>query len=407
MGRTTATVASVLGVVLAGSLAIPGPAAAAPVFLSTVDAFGGAATTQFGIATAMAGDGTVVVGHTYPATDGAVEVQVRRPGESFGAVTTLQAVESAITPGPVTVYGGPDGTVAAVWESGAGFERLSMLPPGATQWTPVRPLAGPSWGSSATAIDPGGRVWVGEQTGSGPFSNKVEIFGPTGAAESVTLPVPPNGTFEENMSLAITGDGVGRAVLRRAVPGTGSNGASCTNQSSALAADVVRGTPTATPTVLKTYTSGGTIVGGVCTPASGSGIVPPAVAVGADGATTVTVQVSGAVAPFNSTIDAFHRPAGAGWPAAPETVVGTPGLYSTGSLVPVGSRMALVVQVSTGPEPDQAVVVRDTNGTWSGIQYLTGTGNGGSVAAAGSRPPSPGPLASRRRPAGGTRRWSS
>src|SRR5215210_141189 len=105
--RTRGSAALVAATLVGTTIALSGVSLANPEFLPTSSAFGGAPVSQFGITTAMAGDGTAVVGRVFPQSDGAVEVQVRPPGGSFGAVTPLQAAASGVTPTGLSLYGAP------------------------------------------------------------------------------------------------------------------------------------------------------------------------------------------------------------------------------------------------------------------------------------------------------------
>jgi hypothetical protein len=366
------------------TIALSGVSLANPEFLPTSSAFSGTPVSQLGITTAMAGDGTVVVGRVFPLTDGAVEVQVRPPGGALGAVTPLQTATAGVNPTGLVLYGAPNGALAAVWSDGTD-QVMSLLPAGATSWTSAVPLAGGVF-DPATAMDPDGRLWVGVQTGSGPFTNTFQIFTPSGSLDStVAFPTPPAGTFQGEPSLAIGPDGVGHVVFRRSTAGTGAEGDPCTNTLVIEAGDVVRGTTSATASPLETVTSTGTISGGSCSAGlSGSSLSAPLVEVAADGVATAVFEVNQVVAPFHSVIHAYRKPPGGSWSSVAEPVIATPDNYIVTDLVAVGATPVAVVQHSTVTDIEQGIVVRQPGGSWSGLQLLTGPGQGGSVAAAGS-----------------------
>ncbi len=385
MLRRPAAALTTCAIALTTMLGTPAPSGAepvsAPAFLPVVDAFAGTPTSQRGITAAMAGDGAVVVADVHPSTAGAVEVQARRPGGSFGPVTTLQPAAAGVNPGQVEVHGGPDGTLAIVWQSGVGGARASLLPPEATTWTPPVDLGGPV-PTGAGAVDVSGRLWVVEQVGAGGAMTQVEVVAPGDVVSSVALSAPPG--VLNSPAIEVGPDGVGRVAFRAFTTGTGSEGSACTNKHSLAYSDVDAGSATATVEELTAVTSSGTMTGGRCAATTGEFLREPDIVVTADGETTVTFGTAQVAPPSATEIRALHRSADGTWPADPETVLAC--ICLAGTAVPVGDRVVQVVQryPAGSALPDQGLVVREPDGSWSTFQQLNGDAFGSQVAAAGS-----------------------
>src|SRR5689334_2133841 len=97
---------------LAATLALAGPAHAAPSWLGEEAPFGEGPALQADADAAMAPDGTVVAARFTP-DDGDLEVVERPPGGPAGAPLTLPRVLAAPAAGEnLQVLTGPDGTAA-------------------------------------------------------------------------------------------------------------------------------------------------------------------------------------------------------------------------------------------------------------------------------------------------------
>lgn len=345
------------------------PATAEPTLLPPTTAFTGTATSSAVVE--LAGDGTLVVGRIAPTSNGAVEVQVRRPGGSLGAVTTLQAAQPGVSPYGLTLVGGPDGTLAAYWNDGSGFS-LRTLPAGSSTWTSARDvdlLAG----STTVAVDAKGRAWIaGQQTGS-PFGVAVAVYGRTGAPVETEV----TSTFNAFPPPQVTGLTIGRdgraRIVAAATQLTGSflEAQPCGTRTTLLVADIAAGADAATWTTLESRESSGIITAAICNDSSGSRLTSPRVVTTRNGTTLITYTVTAAGTTQSSLREFVQRP-GQPWADLSTEALAAGDGRSFTALVPAGDRAVVEVAVNGLPLTHH-LLVRSPSGSWSPLKAIPGT----------------------------------
>lgn len=376
--RTRPALAAALASGLAlSALAVP-RADADTGWLATTQLFG--ATATGGVDTAMAGDGTVLVGRAYPDTDGDVVVQVRPPGGELSS-TTLQAAAPGKNPSSLDVTANARGDLGATWFDGDGYV-ASIRPAGSTTWIAAVPLAGSTYGETAMEIDGTGRLWVGTETGSFDGSERqVEILAADGTIKEVALAAPDPDQYESKLALDVTPSGVGRvALIRSRESGTG-NGNPCSLATEVVVGDVVATASTASLTAITSSTRTGTVVSGSCNLVTGSTLDWPDVLDDTNGNTVVTFQrANGALA----DVEALTRPAGGSFPTLVEFV------KQTGDQVPTAliQFAGTVASVQRNGTTGVSSVSFRVDGSWATSNDLNpgaGVGSGFPIAAGGPR----------------------
>jgi len=355
-----------------GSLVVTTPAAAKPGFLTAQQLFGNSVTTSTPTS-AMAGDGSVVVGRDVPGDDGGLEVQVRRPGGTWGATTVLQAAAAGANPGGLTLVGGTDGTLAATWNGGSGVGyRVSVLRPGARTWQQPR-STGVLRSPGAVVLDSRSRLWVGgldATTGA----TRVDVFGPSGAPLVFTIPRDGT-TVDQAHQLVVGDDGVGRLVLTRRKSTLMEAGGvtTCTTTDMVMAVDL---TPGAAPEVstIETYEGTGTSPStSICTVNTGSTLGLALLTARAGGNATL-VTSSRSLQTNDWTILSRRAAPGTAWPTSADQVV-PPGARTPEELTVVGARTVLAL-TEPSSAPGYSLVTRGPSGPWSPPTRLAnGTGS--------------------------------